>query len=1000
MRRLLVGAVVVGFFNVLLAVPLLAQQGTSQMSGRVTDEQGGALPGVTVTLTNEESGAFREVITGADGSFSAPQLKPGRYRIVAKLQNFNTFVRSGVILPIGQTVTIDAALKLGSLQEAVTVTAESPLVDTTSSKVGGNIGTGDLSELPAMNRNYFATVALVPGIQFAPSNQMGNDTIVASGQTSQNNLVTIDGGYDSDDALGTSAGAQVRTPLEAIQEFQVVTSMYDAEFGRASGAVVNAITKSGTNEYRGVIFGYGAPNALTSADFFVKQNNLAKPTTTKREYGGVLGGPIVKNKAHFFFSFERQVDNPNRTRVFPTRPSLNFSIAEDRTDWNTFGRFDHQINAKHTWGVRWLREDAPQWFTVPARATLDSLQDETDLDQMALGSLTSVLSNTRVNTFRVARTWEHWWHGNSCFRAQGSLAQPEGFARGQEAVGNQANCAPQLNYPNFLAQASTEAQGPWDSNYMLEDTYSWFVPNKRGDHDFKFGFRYNYTELRRVSQVNSNGTFNFNNDAAFNPANPSTWPERFSIRTGAFNEYIKNHTYEAFVQDKWRVSPRTTLSLGVRYDLEMIPLDETGNPLFSNANAFPVDKNNISPRIGFTHSLDDSGKSLIRGGYGIFYNRSILGFVDDTLEFGKFTTSNNVTFPTNSVDPGPSSGRLPTDPYLVTFPNVNRALLNQTFPPGVPVKNNGTVVFDSPDRTQPYAHQVTVGYVREVASQLALHADYVRMMNRDMFLSKNINPAVRVNTTRTGALTRQDAFGILGESYQQQVWLIENTGWSDYDALNLALEKRYSNNWSARVSYSLSKSRGTAENQADRNTYSFLTDQNLDLWTGPSGVDRRHILSIGARGEIPKTHGANVSTTIRYMSGAPFTIYNSGVDVNRNGELDDPVPAGSYGGTDASNASVMQNVAFDGGRNGARGPSYFQTDVRAGWHFKVQGGKMLELFLDIYNITNRANFDVPVTANRDLRFKGTASDSFLVLTNLYGGGGFPRQAQLGFRFAF
>src|ERR1051326_5370481 len=236
---------------VALAVPAAAQQATAHVAGRVTDEQGGALPGVAITFTNEESGAFREVMSGPDGSYSAPQMRPGRYRMTAKLQNFNTFERGGLILQIGETLTVDASLKLGSLQETVTVSAESPLIDTTSAKVGGNIGTDDLSELPAMNRNYFATVALVPGIQFSPSNQMGNDTILASGQTSQNNLVTVDGGYDFDDALGTSAGAQVRTPLEAIQEFQVVTSMYDAEFGRASGAVVNATTKSGTNEFKG-----------------------------------------------------------------------------------------------------------------------------------------------------------------------------------------------------------------------------------------------------------------------------------------------------------------------------------------------------------------------------------------------------------------------------------------------------------------------------------------------------------------------------------------------------------------------------------------------------------------------------------------------------------------------------------------------------------------------------------------------------------------------------
>jgi len=893
---------------------------------------------------------------------------------------------------VGKTLTINVTMVVGTLEETVRVTAESPLVDTTSAKVGGNIGVDELSELPAMNRNFFSTVSLLPGVQFSPSNQMGNDTIIASGQTNQNNNVAVDGGYNADDALGTSAGAQVRTPLEAIQEFQVVTSMYDAEFGRASGAIVNAVTKSGTNAFKGVLFAEGVSNRLTAADFLVKQGGLAKPTTTKRDWGGVLGGPIVKNKAHFFVSVERQVDNPNRTRTFPTRPSLNFSIAEDRTSWNTLLRFDHQINANNTWAVRWLREWAPQWYTIGTRQTLESYQDETDLDQTAVGTLTSVLSNARVNTVRVARTWEHWWHGNACFRTQGSQGGQEGFIFKQEAQGDQALCPPQLDNLSFLAQASTESQGPWDSNYQIEDDYSWFVPGKRGDHDMKFGFRYNYTSLQRVSQVNSNGTFRFNTDLAFDPSNPRTYPERLTIRTGTFNEDIKNHTYEFYAQDKWRVNAKTTIGVGLRYDLEYIPIDETGNPLFSS-NKYPVDRNNFSPRVSFTHTLDEAGKQLVRGGYGIFYNRTILGAVDDTLEQGKFTLSNVVQFPTNAADPGPSAGRLPTDPLLVNGPVVNRTLLNQLYPPGVPVKNDGVVIFDSPNRGTPYAHQFTVGYVREVTSSLAAHVDYIRMVNKDMFLARNLNPAIRVDTSRTGALTRVDAFGVLGEAYKQQVWLMENTGESTYDGLNLSLEKRYANNWSGRVSYSLSSSRGTAQDQADKNTYQTLTDMNLGLWTGPSVADRRHVLSIGARTEIPKTRGANLSSTIRYMSGAPFTVYNSAVDVNRNGELDDPVPAGTYSGT-ALNA--MTDVAFDGKRNGARGPSYFQADVRAGWHHRIQGQRTLELFLDIFNITNTTNFDMPINANRDMRTPAT----FLVLTNLFGGGGFPRQAQLGARFAF
>ena len=996
MRRLSIG-LVLGML-LFAAAPLLAQQGTSQIAGKVTDEQGAILPGASIVLTNEDSGVFREVVSSAEGSYVVSALAPGRYKVVAKLGGFRTLERSGLVVALGTTLTADLSLKVGGLEETVTVSGQAPLVDTGSIKVGGNINAAELSELPAMNRNYFSAVALLPGVQFSPSNQMGNDTIVASGQSTQGNNVTVDGGYNGDDALGTSSGAQVRTPLEAIQEFQVITSMYDAEFGRASGAVVNAVTKSGTNQFRGVAFGYAAPNALTSKDYFVKQNNLEKPTTTKREYGGVLGGPIIQNKAHFFFSLERQVDNPNRTRVFPTRPSLDFSIAEDRTDINTMIRFDHQINANHTWAVRWLRETAPQYYTIGTRQTLESYQDETDLDQTAVGTLTSVVGNAKVNTVRVARTWEHWWHGNECFRAQGTEAPPAGFKFGQEDTGNQALCPPQLSYTSFLAQASTEAQGPWDSNYQVEDDFSWFLPGKKGDHDLKFGARYNYTELRRVSQINMNGTFSFNTDLEFDASNPRTYPERFTIRTGEFEELIRNHTYEFFAQDKWKIG-RNTINAGVRYDLELIPLDETNNPLFATGDKhYPIDKNNISPRFGFTRALDQAGKSVIRAGYGIFYNRTILGWVDDSIEFPKFTNSIQLTFPNNAVDPGPSAGRFPTDPYLVNGPFVNRALLDATYPPASLLRNTGDVIYDTPNRATPYAHQATVGYVRELAGSLALHADVIYSKNEDMFLTRNLNPMTRADTSRTGTITRSDAFGVLGEAYSQHVWAIENWGESDYKALNLSLEKRFANHWSGRVSYSLSKAMATSNNQADKNLFQTGTDLRLDDWNAPSDVDRRHILSVSARTEIPKTFGATVSTTIRYMTGSPFTIFDSSIDADRNGELFDPVPAGTYSGTAPDS---LQDVKYKGGRNGATGPDYFQADVRAGWRRPLGGSRVIEAFLDIYNITNRANFDAPTATG----VPGAATDrrtpaTFLVLTNLRGGGGFPRQAQVGVRYAF
>jgi hypothetical protein len=287
----------------------------------------------------------------------------------------------------------------------------------------------------------------------------------------------------------------------------------------------------------------------------------------------------------------------------------------------------------------------------------------------------------------------------------------------------------------------------------------------------------------------------------------------------------------------------------------------------------------------------------------------------------------------------------------------------------VPKKNAGEIVFDSPDRKQPYAHQATVGFGREINSTLAVQADYIHMQNKDMFLARNLNPMLRANTSRTGPITRVDAFGVLGETYSERVWVMENTGESTYNALNLSLEK------------------------ADKNTYQFLTDLNLDERDGPQDVDRRHVLSINGRTEVPKTRGLTLSSTLRYMSGAPFTIYDSSIDVNQNGELNDPVPAGTYSGT-ALNA--LQNVENKGGRNGARGPDYLQLDLRAGWRARLGGSRALEVFLDIYNITNRTNFDNPVNANSDRRTPA----NFLVLTNLRGGSGLPRQAIFGTRLLF
>ena len=542
-----------------------------------------------------------------------------------------------------------------------------------------------------------------------------------------------------------------------------------------------------------------------------------------------------------------------------------------------------------------------------------------------------MIGDSHVNTVRVARTWEHWWHGNACFRAQGPNDDRAGFDFGAETGGQQSLCPPQLSYLSLLGQASTESQGPWDSNYQIEDDFSWFIPGKKGDHEIKVGARYNYTELERVSQINENGTFTINSDLAFNAADPRTYPERLSIRMGTFNEFIKNHSLELYAQDKWRIGTRTTLSLGVRYDLEIIPIDETDNPLFNGSPDHPVDRNNIAPRIGFSRTFDDHGKSVLRGGYGIFYNRTILGAIDDVLEQSKYTTSNVVNFPNASADPGPSAGRFPTDPMLVNGPFVNRTLLNQMFPPGARIKNAGVVIFDSPGRQQPFAHQATIGFGRELTPTIAINADFVHTANRDMFLARNLNPMVRANTTPDGRDHAAQRVRRTGRGlYRARVGDGEHRLQRLRRAEPLAREALRQQLVGPDFLFAVE----VVRHRGEPGRQEHVPDRNIPQ---PRSTGRGRRASIAgtfspltAASKSRRRMAPPSPATFRYMSGAPFSIINSNIDADQNGELTDPSPAGTYSGT-APDAAVLTGVKNDGGRNGAIGPDYLQLDLRAGW---------------------------------------------------------------------
>jgi hypothetical protein len=956
-----VGAAVVVAMSLAAAAPAAAQQGTGELRGRVLDQQSAVLPGVAVVARNEASGMFREITSGADGSFFMSALTPGTYEVSAQLSGFKKYQRKGVRVEVGKTQSVDVQLEVGGLEEQVTVSAESPLVDTTTKQIGGTVTAQELNDIPSINRNFTTYLGTLPGVTaFISTDSFGADSIRINGQGTQNVNYTLDGAGNNDTFNGGNGGAQARTPVEAIQEFQLLTSQFDAEFGASSGGVVNAVSKQGTNRFHGTAFLFDANQHLTALSYFAAKQNLPKPETRQIQWGGNLGGPIVKDKLHFFANLERIDQNRGITINIPTRPDLNFTDFTHDNVWNWMARMDHQITTSNTWAVRWLRETSPQSNQFPGVTnwTKARAEKETDTDWTVVGTLNSVIANTRVNTLKLSYTKEDVFFGNP----------------GYFDIGDQAALAPTLTFQNFSDGASNRANRRMDPAYQADETFSWFLPGKHGDHDVKFGASAVYTPLHIYDASNLNGTFTFSaSDKDFNAADPRTYPDRLSIRVPAPSDFIVSGTFVGvFAQDKWKVNSRLTASAGLRYDLELTPLREKDNPKFASESAYPVDKNNFSPRLGATWALDEKGKSVIRGGWGLFYQKTPFTFLTGVVSSGVFSDSFTVTFcgspaapicpSTNSVDPGPSAGRLPTNPFLVNGPTANRGLLNSLYPAGSIQKNTGTVQFDNPDRRLPYSRQTSVGFERQIGTAMALGVDYIHGELRDLYMRSDLNPGLRTSTGRTATLVR------VNPAFAGSVQEIGNYGWSDFDSLQLSLNKRFSRGHQYRVAYTFSRTFGNTGNPGNIETITtqVLDQLNLEQGEARTAQDRPHVLSAGGSVEVPRTRGLIVSAGMSYQSGTPFTLIDSTTDPDRNGQFQEPLPAGTYSG--ASSNSDAVTVENRGGFRGARGPDSFLLNMRAGYRIKLPGNRTMQAHIDVFNVTNRANFVTPNGDRRDATF--------------------------------
>jgi TonB dependent receptor/Carboxypeptidase regulatory-like domain/TonB-dependent Receptor Plug Domain len=940
------------------------------------------MPGVTVSLANQATGLNRRTVTtNSNGDYVFTSLIPGTYRVTVEAPGFKKAVQENIKLAVGETLELRIALEAGELSETVNVTSEAPIVSTASKEIGGHIDQRSLVELPSVNRNFIGFVGLLPGVVPNISTEsFGSDSVSVNGQDSRYNNFMLDGSNNNDDVIGQRAGGQTRTALETVQEFQVLTNQFDAQYGRTSGAVINAITKSGTNQFHGSAIGFFQDDVFNANNPFAILTNEAKPDTSFKQYGGTIGGPIKRDYAHFFFGIERTTIAEGVVINIPARPEFNTTTTEDTKVLNTSLRFDMQPAQNHQIAARWLREHSPQFNQIIGAVTLDARREEADVDQTVVGSWTAVITPNLLNDMRINFTREDVIFANPGFNSGMSMAE----------------LPPTLAFASYMAQQSNVAQARINNSYRLADTVNW----TRSSHSFKFGFEYNYVTADNRSEDSLNGVFSFPTDAPFDPANPSTYPESLQIRLPGPQKFVViAHNPSVFAQDDWKVNRRLTLNLGLRYDDESISQDN----------------NNFSPRVGFAYDIGGKGRTVVRGGFGYFYQNTPFELITAFYTARPFSDSFVRAFPLIDVDPGPSNGAFPTDPTLVNGPVVDRALIQSLVGSGTLVPNPNPIV-DQRGRRMPYTRSLTIGFQRELLPNLALTVDYLHQDGIDQLISASLNAGTRANPvvgSEGNTITRR--YSTLGEVIDNTFVPVDtkffrdqpfstavvnnvttrlNEGRTKYDALQLSLERRFSRGLQFRASYTLANGRGnTGGDGTPAAAFQRFDALNLDLSNGPTDFDRRHNFVFSGFYEIPRTRGLIVSTVLRGLSGDAFTIFDSRIDADQNGIIPDPLPAGRYTGSNAfeNGETLTFDIENKGGRNGARNPGFFMADLRLAYKYKLTERINTGFTFEIFNITNRTNFDGP---------SGDANNSSFLVPTIISPSSIPRTLQLGFRVSF
>jgi hypothetical protein len=913
---------------------------SASVGGRVVDPQGAVVPGAQVTARQTATNVSSESTTDGEGRFRFPYLKVGPYEITVHLDGFADATRH-LTLTVGSAFNLPIALAVGSLDTSVTVNGEATVLEAARSQIAGTVPETEVKNLPLNGRNFLDLALLVPGVSptntastqlFAETSAVaGNGVSVGSQRNFSNNFI-VDGLSANDDAAGLSG---IPYGVDAVEQFQVVTSGGQAELGRALGGYVNVVTKSGTNDVRGDVYDFfrddslNAANALTGTTLPMHQN----------QYGASLGGPIVKNRTFYFANVEQRNLNQNGlVTILPTSVAAinakltavgypGSSIATGQylnpvDSTNVMVKVDHQVSSVDQMGVRYAEYNvtssnsrgAGALSAATASASLDNV------DRTVGFSNTWSLSAATVNETRAQFTYS-------------DLKAPP-----SDPVGPAVSISGVASF-GTLSGSPTRRQ---NQLYEIVDNLS----HQAGSHALRTGVDFLFNDDTITFPRSIRGSYTFSSLANFLAGvyNNAGFGQTFGVTSVAQT----NPNVGLYVQDEWRASSTLTLNLGLRYDLQFLETIHT-------------DTNNLSPRVGFAWTPDESRRTVVRGSAGLFYDRVPLRALANALLSAHNTTDLSQLQQT-AISLSPTQAGAPVFPNILSAPVTSVTLANLS-------------TMD-PNMRNAYSRQASAEIERQIGERSTFGVGYQYVRGVDLIVSINQNvPSCVASGTNNGCRP----ISAYGNNSQYS-----SAASSSYHGLHASFVQRPTSWGYYRVSYTLSKA---MDNVGEFFFSSPIDPFDLNKDWGRSDDDQRHRLVANAAINSPTspaqtfwqhlTHDFQLSGLVRAYSALPLNI-TSGLTTIQ-GTAGRPIVNGSF---------------ID--RNSGTGPDFFSLDLRVSRTFRVGDRLRFQALAEVFNLTNRVNV---VTMNGNFgagAYPTSPSPTFGQITAV----GDPRVAQLGMRVSF